>query len=46
MPPNSTGMGAQGNWWDVSATIPGSAAVEAVTVMCGTKTVANLAVSK
>ena len=46
MSPNNTGMGAQGDWWDVSATIPGSAAVEAVTVMCGTKTIANLAVRK
>ena len=32
------------NWWDVSATIPNSAAAKSVTVMCGTKAVATLAV--
>jgi hypothetical protein len=32
------------NWWDVSATIPESAAAKSVSVMCGTKRVAMLAV--
>ena len=37
MPVNDTGMGARDNIWDVSATIPDSAAVESVKVMCGKK---------
>jgi hypothetical protein len=41
---NDTGMGAKDNWWDVSATIPNSAAVDAVSVRCGEKTVAELKV--
>ena len=41
---NSTGYGAPDNWWDVTATIPNSAAVETVTVRCGQKTVAELKV--
>jgi hypothetical protein len=32
------------NWWDVRATIPNSAAAKSLSVMCGTKTVAMLAV--
>jgi hypothetical protein len=46
MVPNTTGMGAQGDWWKVNATIAGSAAVENVMVMCGTKKVASLPVKK
>ncbi|MFL6828992.1 MAG: hypothetical protein ACJ8D5_00040 [Sphingomicrobium sp.] len=44
--PNSTGYAAPGNWWDVSATIPNSAAVNAVTVECGRKTLAELTVRR
>lgn len=46
MVPNTTGMGAQGDWWTVNTTIAGSPGVENVAVMCGTKTVASLAVKK
>ena len=41
---NMTGYGAEDNWWDVSATIPNSAAVDTVTVTCGAKTLATLTV--
>jgi len=41
---NATGFGAPENWWDVSATIPNSAAVDTVKVECGTKTLAELKV--
>ena len=41
---NTGAYGAPDNWWDVKATVPDSASVEAVTVMCGTKTVAELKV--
>jgi hypothetical protein len=41
---NDTGFGAEDNWWDVKATIPGSAAVETVTVRCGAKAFAELKV--
>src|SRR5689334_4429869 len=41
---NMTGYGAENDWWDVTATIPNSAAVETVTVTCGAKTLATLAV--
>ena len=41
---NMTGYGAEDDWWDVTATIPNSAAIETVTVMCGAKTLATLAV--
>jgi hypothetical protein len=46
MGPNTNAYGARGNWWDVAATVPGSSGVDAVTVMCGTKTVAQLKVGK
>jgi hypothetical protein len=39
---NMTGFGAQDDWWDVTATIPDSAAIETVTVTCGAKTLAEL----
>jgi hypothetical protein len=39
---NDTGFAARDNWWDVSATIPNSAAVGTVRVTCGGKTVAEL----
>lgn len=43
---NDTGFASPGNWWDVSATIPNSAAVETVTVRCGKKTLAELRVAR
>jgi len=44
MSPNTTGYAKPDGWWDVSTTIPGSAAAKSVVVMCGTKTVATLPV--
>lgn len=44
--PNATGFAAPENWWDVSATIPDSAAVTRVTVRCGKKTLAELQVQR
>jgi hypothetical protein len=44
MAPNSTGYAKPDGWWDVTATIPDSAAAKSVAVMCGTKTVASLSV--
>ena len=41
---NGTGYGAEDDWWDVSAAIPNSVAIETVTVTCGAKTLATLAV--
>lgn len=41
---NDTGYGAQGDTWDLAATIPNSTAVTSVTVACGDKTVAALKV--
>lgn len=42
---NDTGFGAVDNWWEVSATIPNSAAVSNVTVSCGQRTLAKLDVA-
>jgi hypothetical protein len=41
---NDTGYGAPENWWDVTATIAGSAAVDSVKVSCGAKTLAEIKV--
>ena len=41
---NTTGMGAQDNWWDVDTTIPNSANVTEVKVMCGKHQFADLQV--
>jgi hypothetical protein len=41
---NDTGYAAADDWWDVKATIPNSAAVDAVTVRCGAKALAELKV--
>jgi len=41
---NDTGYAAPDNWWALSATIPNSAAVEAVTVRCGARTLAEIKV--
>ena len=46
MVPNTTGSGAPGDWWDLSATVPDSAGVEQVTVLCGKKSVAELSLKK
>jgi len=46
MAPNTTGMGAPDNWWDLSTTIPGSGAVHSVTLLCGKKEVAKLEVRR
>jgi hypothetical protein len=45
MDPNGGPYAAPGNWWDVTAAIAGSSGVDAVTIMCGTKTVAQLKVA-
>jgi len=42
---NDTGYGAPDNWWEVSATIPNSAALDTVDVRCGEKTIAVLKVA-
>ena len=44
--PNSGTYGATDDWWDVSATVPGGAAVTDVTVMCGPKAIAQLKVPR
>lgn len=41
---NDTGYGAPANWWDLTTTIPNSAAVDTVDVKCGDKTLAELKV--
>ena len=41
---NGTGYAAPENWWDVTANIPNSAAVDTVKVVCGAKTLAELKV--
>jgi len=46
MAPNNTGSGVLDNWWDVSGTIPGAAAAEKVSVMCGKKTIVELPLKK
>jgi len=44
---NSTGYAANDeDVWDVSATIPAAGAVESVSVMCGPKSIAELALKK
>jgi hypothetical protein len=45
MAPN-TGYSDEDNWWDVAITVPGSAAVASVTVLCGKKEVARLGVRR
>jgi hypothetical protein len=42
---NDTGYAAPENWWDMSATIPDSAAVDTVRVTCGSKTLAEIKVA-
>ena len=38
---NDTGYAAPENWWDVTATVANSAAVDTVKVSCGAKTLAE-----
>jgi hypothetical protein len=46
MPQNDTGYSKADGWWDISSTIPQSAAVDTVKVLCGAKTVATLEVKR
>ena len=46
MPQNDTGYSKTDGWWDISSTIPQSAAVDTVKVLCGAKTVATLEVKR
>ena len=41
---NDTGYAALEDWWDISAAIPKSSSISAVTVRCGDKAVAQLKV--
>ena len=41
---NMTGYAADNDWWDVTATIPNSSAIDTVTVVCGARTLAELKV--
>jgi hypothetical protein len=41
---NNTGASMPDGWWELSATIPGSAAIDTVEVKCGKKTFAALKV--
>jgi len=43
---NDTGFAAPENWWEVSQTIPDSAAITKVAVTCGGKTIADLEVPR
>jgi hypothetical protein len=45
MGPNTGSYGAPANWWDVTASVPNSSGIDAVSIMCGTKTVATLKVA-
>lgn len=42
----NTGYRSLDNWWDIRFTIPGSGAVNAVTIKCGEKTLAELEVKR
>ena len=46
MTSNTTGMGAQENWWDVDTTVPNSTNVTEVKVMCGSHVFADLQVPR
>lgn len=43
---NDTGFASPENWWPISETVPNSQAVTRVTVKCGAKTLAELAVPR
>lgn len=42
---NSAAYGAPDDWWDVSSTVPNSAAIDTVRVTCGAKTLADIKVA-
>lgn len=42
---NDTGYAAPENWWEVTATLPNSAAIDEVKVSCGAKTLADIKVA-
>ena len=42
----NSGYASPDNWWDVTSTIPDSAAVTSVKVACGAKTLAELAIKR
>jgi hypothetical protein len=42
---NDTGYAAAENWWEVTAAIPDSAAIDTVKVSCGAKTLADIKVA-
>ena len=44
MPPNDTGFASEDGWWDISKTIPDSAEINTIDVLCGAKTLATLSV--
>lgn len=46
MTTNTTGMGAQENWWDVDTTLPKSVNITEVKVMCGTHVLADLQIPR
>jgi hypothetical protein len=46
VPQNDTGHSKIDGWWDISSTIPDSAGVDTVNVLCGAKTVATLDVKR
>ena len=46
MQQNDTGFASADGWWDISKTIPNSAAITKVDVQCGAKTLASLTVGK
>lgn len=43
---NDTGFSAEDDWWDLSTQVPAAAPVESVSVMCGKKSIAELALKK
>jgi hypothetical protein len=42
---NSAAYGAPDDWWDVSSTVPNSAAIDTVRVTCGSSTLADIKVA-
>ena len=42
---NTAAYGAPEDWWDVSSTVPNSAAIDTVRVTCGGKTLADIKVA-
>lgn len=46
MPQNDTGYASADGWWDVTSTIPNSASIDKVEVLCGAKTLASLEIKR